>query len=402
MKKQLKIGIIGVGGRGTAILEQVILPMEDINVIAVCDCYEDRCLNAIKLINEKNGNDAKMFLDYKELLQLKELDAIYIATSWQTHLEIAIAGMNAGISVASDVSGAYSLEECWELVKTSERTGVPCMLMENCCYGRDEMMVMNMVKQGVFGDVIHCGGGYHHDLREEISFGRENRHYRLDNYMNHNCENYPTHELGPIAQVLNINRSNRMLSLTSTASKSAGLHQYILDKKPDDNALNSWEFAQGDVVTTVIKCALGQTITLTLDTTLPRAYSRGFKVQGTKGMYMEDNRSIFIDGEHNKYDFNWKDQWNNVENYREKYDHPMWKKYLAEGVKGGHDGMDWLVFTEFFNAIKNDKPLPIDIYDMASWLIISLLSEQSIAMGGQPVSIPDFTNGKWLTRKPLD
>lgn len=401
MDNKLKMGVVGLGGRGTSILKDVILPMGKAEVVAVCDCYEDRCLDAVKIIKEKDGNDAKVFYDYKELLKVENLDAIYIATSWQTHLEIAIASMNAGIIVASDVGGAYSLDDCFMLVKTAERTGVPCMFMENCCFGRDEMMVMNMVKQGIFGEVVHCAGGYHHDLRHEISFGKENRHYRLDNYMHRNCENYPTHELGPIAHILNINRGNRMLSLTSTASKSAGLHQYILDNKSDDEKLVNWDFAQGDVVTTVIKCSQGQTITLTLDTTLPRAYSRGFKVQGTKAMYMEANRSLFIDGEHNKYDFDWKQQFNNVDSYREKYDHPMWKKFMDEGIKGGHDGMDWLEFQEFFRAIKNKEPMPVDVYDMASWMSISVLSQQSIAMGSKPVDIPDFSNGKWLTRKPL-
>lgn len=395
---KLKMGVIGLGGRGTAILKDVILPMGEAEVIAVCDLYQDRCDAAVKIIQEASDNAVESFSDYKKLLSIKGLDAIYIATSWQTHIEIAIASMDAGVAVASDVSGAFSIEECWELVKTQQRTNVPCMLMENCCYGRDEMMIMNMQEQGVFGEIIHCGGGYHHDLREEISFGKENRHYRLDNYMHRNCENYPTHELGPIAQILGINRGNSMLTLTSTASKAAGLHQYIADKKSDDKQLADWNFAQGDIVTTVIKCAGGQTITLTLDTTLPRAYSRGFKVQGTKGMYMEDNRSLFIDGIHNKYDFEWKQQFNNVDEYREQYDHPTWKKFLEEGVKGGHDGMDWLVFQDFFGSIKNGDAMPIDIFDMASWLVISVLSEQSIALGGQPVSIPDFTNGKWMTR----
>ena len=158
--------------------------------------------------------------------------------------------------------------------------------------------------------------------------------------------------------------------------------------------------AQGDVVTTIIKCARGETICLTLDTTLPRAYSRGFHVQGTKGMYMEDNKSVFLDGKDNEYDFKWNERWNSAEEYREQYDHPVWKKYLAEGVRGGHDGMDWLVFRSFFDAAKAGAPAPIDVYDAAAWMSISCLSEQSVAMGGAPVPIPDFTNGKWMERAP--
>lgn len=190
-----------------------------------------------------------------------------------------------------------------------------------------------------------------------------------------------------------------MVSLVSMASKSKGLHEYILNKKADDEVLVNTDFAQGDVVTTIIKCARGETITLTLDTTLPRAYSRGFRVQGTKGMFMEDNMSIFIDGEHNQYDFEWKKQWDNIESYREQYDHPVWKQFMKDGVKGGHGGMDWLVFKAFFDSAKKGEETPIDVYDTAAWMVISTLSEQSIAMGGQVVPIPDFTNGKWINRK---
>ena len=401
MKKIFNIGVIGLGCRGISVMKDVLLEMDNVNVVAVCDVYEDRCETASALVKERNDNTPVAFTDYHKMLENSKLDAVFIATSWQTHIEIAIAAMECGVPVASEVSAAFSVQECWDLVKTYERTKTPLMMMENCCYGRDEMMVMNMVKQGILGEIIHCAGGYHHDLRDEVCFGKEKRHYRLDHYMRRNCENYPTHELGPIAQILNINRGNRMLTVNSISSKSAGLQQFVQEKKADDTTLMNYPFAQGDVITTVIKCAGGQTITITLDTTLPRAYSRGFKVQGTKGMFMEDNRSIFLDGVHNEFDFKWKEQFNNVDTYREEYDHPVWKEYETEGVKKGHDGMDWLEFAAFFDALEHDKPMPIDIYDMASWLIISLLSEESIAMGGHPVPVPDFTNGKWLTRTPL-
>lgn len=400
MDKIIKVAVIGLGGRGEMMISGVLLHMEDIEVTAVCDVYQDRIDKSLANIKEHSGKDATGYLCYKELLANINVDAVYISTSWQTHIEIAIEAMNAGIAVASDVSGACSIDECWELVKTYQRTKTPIMLMENCCYGQDELMVMNMVQKGELGEIIHCAGGYHHDLRDEVSFGVENRHYRLDHYKRRNCENYPTHELGPIAQILGINRGNKMLTLSSTASKSAGLAQFVKDKKSDDVTLNNYPFAQGDVVTTVIKCSGGQTITLTLDTTLPRAYSRGFKVQGTKGMFMEDNRSIFLDGVHNKYDFDWKSQFNNMDEYREEFEHPIWQDFLSKGVKGGHGGMDWLVCRAFFDALKTGAKMPIDVYDMAAWLVITELSEQSIALGGHPMAIPDFTNGKWLTRAP--
>lgn len=399
MKDKLNIGIIGLGGRGYGLMDGVILHMDDIEIVGVCDTYRDRAQNAADKVEQVKGNKPFITQDYKELIASSEVEAVIVSSAWTGHIEIIIECMKAGKPVGTEVGGAYSIEECWQLIRAYEETGVPCMLLENCCYGREEMMAMNMVKQGIFGEIVHCSGGYQHDLREEIAFGNENRHYRLQNYIHRNCENYPTHELGPIAQILDINRGNRMISLVSMASKAKGLNEYIKNKKSDDEALMHTEFAQGDVVTTMIKCARGETIVLTLDTTLPRAYSRGFRVQGTKGMFMEDNMSLFIDGEHNEYDFKWKEQWNNIEVYREKYEHPVWKKFMQDGVKGGHGGMDWLVLRAFFDCVEKNEEMPIDVYDIAAWMAISALSEQSIAMGGQVVAIPDFTNGKWITRK---
>ena len=204
------------------------------------------------------------------------------------------------------------------------------------------------------------------------------------------------HELGPIAQILNINHGNRMLKLTSTASCARGLNAYLAREKGPSYDLTAYPFAQGDVVTTTITCAHGETIVLTLDTTLPRYYSRGFHIQGTLGMYEEENQSIFIDGVHNQDDFEWHRQWGNIKDYREQYEHPVWKSYLDEGVRGGHGGMDYLVLRAFFESVATQTPPPIDVYDMAAWMSIGVLSEQSIALGGAPVMIPDFTNGRWI------
>lgn len=398
MKNKIKVGVIGLGARGMGLLTGVILHMDGVEVAAVCDKYEDRGEAAAKAVAEKGSARPFVTKDYREVMALGNIDAVVIGASWADHIDIAVAAMEAGIYAACEVGGAYSVQECWKLVEAYERTRVPCMIMENCCYGRDEMMVLNMVKQGILGDIVHCAGGYHHDLRSEIAFGKENRHYRLNNYIHRNCENYPTHEIGPIARILGINHGNRMVSLVSMASKSKGMQEYIRKEKSDDAELMQTEFMQGDIVTTVIKCAHGETITITLDTTLPRYYSRGFTVRGTKGMYMEDNHSIYLDGMHDDFHMGWKPQWGNVEQFREQYDHPVWKKYIEEGVKGGHDGMDWLVFKDFFESVKQGTETPLDVYDMAAWMCISALSEESIALGGHPVAIPDFTNGKWMNR----
>ena len=296
MKEVLNVGVIGLGNRGSNLLENCILPQPGVRVLAVCDNYEDRREKGVQLVTAAGQPAPRAAADYREVLAMPEIDAVVIMASWESHLNLACDAMRAGKYTAVEVAGAYSVEDCWKLVRTHEETGVPCMMLENCCFGRDELMVLNMVRRGLFGEVVHCQGGYRHDLREEVSTGREMRHYRFRNYLYRNCENYPTHELGPIANVLDINRGNRMLTLVSVASKAAGLHEYLLREKGPDYDAAKMNFAQGDVVTTIIKCARGETICLTLDTTLPRAYSRGFHVQGTKGMYMEDNKSVFLDG----------------------------------------------------------------------------------------------------------
>lgn len=399
MNDKIRIGMIGLGARGIGLLEMVYVQHPDVEFAAVCDRYMDRCEKAAEIIEKSGRNRPVITTDYKEVLAMPEVDAVILCTSWDHHVDLCIEAMEAGKPVGCEVGGAYSVRECWKLVEAHERTGVPVMMMENCVYGRDEMMVLNMAEQGVLGKIVHCEGGYKHDLREEVAFGKENRHYRLNNYIHRNTENYPTHELGPIARILHINRGNRMLTLTSVASKSAGLKEYIKNKKPEDEVINNTEICQGDVVNTIITCANGETILLTLDTTLPRYYSRGFTVQGTKGMYMEDNKSIFIDGEeHAKDHFEWQKHWNNVEEYRDKYEHPVWKQYIEEGVKEGHDGMDWLTFCDFVKFVQTGSEAPVDVYDMAAWMCITPLAEQSIAMGGQPVAIPDFTNGAWINR----
>ena len=397
MKERLKIGIIGLGGRGFGLLQDVILEMDEIDVVAVCDCYDDRMDRAAKKVEMVKGNKPFATNDYKTLIAHEAVEAVVVASSWADHIEPAICAMKSGKYVATEVGGAYTVEECWEIVDTYETTGTPCMFLENCCYGRDELMILNMVKQGLFGEIVHCAGGYQHDLRSEVAYGKENRHYRLANYKYRNGENYPTHELGPIAKILDINKGNRMLTLTSVASKARGLHEFIVREKGEADELSQFNFAQGDIVTTLIQCARGETIALTLDTTLPRPYSRGLRVQGTKGMFLEDNRSLFIDGVHNAYDLEWDKAWNNIEDYRSQYEHPLWKEFLGAGVKGGHGGMDWLVLKAFFDCAREDKAVPIDVYDMASWMVITALSEQSVAMGGQVVPIPDFTRGRWIT-----
>ena len=393
--RTIRIGVVGLGGRGMGQMA-TLLDMEDVEVAAVCDLYEDRAKAGFDLVKAMGGREPAVHADYRALVERPDIEAVVITSSWTSHTPIAVAAMQAGKYAAMEVGGAASLEECWQLVRVSEQTGRPCMMLENCCYNREEMALLNMVKQGVFGELIHCQGGYEHDLREEICMGDVNRHYRRENFTHRNGDLYPTHELGPIAKWLNINRGNRMVSLTSMASKSRGLPLWMEEHRPGDPVP---PFAQGDIVTTMIQCAHGETILLIHDCSLPRPYSRGGRLQGTRGIWMEDNKSICIEGltEHND---SWDHfPWEPFEKYIDRFEHPLWKAYADFGLRGGHGGMDYLVLRSFVESVQNGVQTPIDVYDTAAWMAVTCLSEQSVAMGGMPVPVPDFTGGRWIGRE---
>lgn len=404
--KNVKIGVIGLGQRGYSVLVSNLVRFDDVDIVALCDVYEDRVERAVDAVKKAKGYTPLGTCNYKEVFNVDGIDAVYVATSWETHIEISIYSMKKGIPVACEVGGAYSLEECFELVHTYEETRTPFAFMENCCFNNSELMATAAVRAGALGRIVHCSGAYSHDLRQEISHGNLWRHYRLNNYRHRNCENYPTHELGPIAKILNINRGNRFLSLVSVASKAEGLKEYIEDKKlyEKDPTLKDADFKQGDVVNTIITCEGGETILLTLDTTLPRSYSRAFTVRGTKGMYEMDTNSFFFDGMAEDFDTcaYYKRCIDNGEEYKERFMPRSWLEADEEQKASGHGGMDYFIFREFVDCIKEGRAFPIDVYDAAAWMSITCLSEISIANNGVPQGIPDFTNGEYKTRKPLD
>ena len=389
---RVHLACIGLGGRGTG-LANLVASMDDVYIAAVCDVYPDRVERAIDRIDEAQSYRPEGYTNYDDVLRREDLDGVIVATSWTTHVEISLAAMRAGLYVGSEVGGAASIQECWELVRTSEETGMPFMLLENCCYGREEMAVLNMVKKDLFGELIHCQCGYEHDLRSEISRGEENRHYRLNNFVHRNGDLYPTHGLGPIAKMLDINKGNRFISLVAMSSKARGLHQYAVDHLGPEHAQFNTVFNQGDITTTMIKCSNGETVLLTHDCSLPRPYSRAQRVQGTKGIWLEDKNAVHFDSSEGE-------EWTPMNDLFEHYEHPVWKEFMARGVKGGHGGMDWLVQRAFIEAIKAQRQTPIDVYDSVAWMAVTALSEDSIACGSQPQPFPDFTNGKWIRTRP--
>ncbi len=403
-KKTCRIGCIGLGGRGSSMLE-LLLGVPNVTVPAVCDLIEERLDNGVNIVKKKCGDKCGVvgYTDYNVMLENEDLDAVFVATTWITHISIAVDVMNAGCHVGLEVGGAASYAECIKLIRTSEETGKFCMLMENCCYDRKEMAVFNMVKQGIFGEVIHCEGGYRHDLRDEIVLGRENKHGRLNNFIHRNGELYPTHEIGPISKILGINRGNRFVSLVSMSSKARGLNAWTKNNKSEDYDLQGCNYRCGDITTTVLKCANGETVRITHDCCLPRPYSREFYVQGTKGIFKEidsyideDNAAVYFEGMSEK-----PHSWENFnEKYRPKYEHPLWRDDDTVNFVGGHGGMDYLILAAFAESVLLDAKPPIDVYDAATWMAITYLSEQSVAMGGAVVPFPDFTDGKWIDREP--
>ena len=391
----VRLAVIGLGCRGISQLS-TLLDMPDVEVTAVCDVYADRMEAGAERGQKARGKRPFASQDADACMDRADVDAVVIMTSWETHVPLCLKALKYGKRPALEVGGAASVEECWRMVRASEETGIPVMLLENCCYGDKELTLLNMIHQGVFGTVVHCAGAYAHDLRDEIGLGDVNRHYRQRHFLRRNGELYPTHELGPIANYLNINRGNRMVTLTSMASKACGLHEWLTVHRAD-TALPGAQVNEGDIVNTLIQCANGETILLTHDCTLPRFYSRGGVIRGTKGMWMEDGRSIYLEGITPVT--GWDHAPESDEKYMKQYLHPLWRDYRAFGVRGNHDGMDYLVLRAFIESVQNQTPPPIDVYDAAAWMSVTALSEASIAAGSQPMPVPDFTGGTWVQRE---
>ncbi len=404
--RKVKIGVIGRGCRGSGLMETMVLT-DKYEFIMICDKYEDRAENGVKFIKEKCGYAPLGTTNYHEVLANPEVEAVLISCDWEMHIPIAIDAMRAGKAVALEVGGAYSVEECFNLVEEWEKARVPFMFLENCCYNKDELLCLNMAKAGKFGRLVYASGSYSHDLRGEVTGGKENRHYRLRNYLNRNCENYPTHELGPIAKILGINRGNRMVSLVSVASGSFGMSDFVEKRKAKGNLVNEEligaEFKQADIVNTIITCENGEQILIRLDTCLPRSYSREFIVRGTDGMYEQAYDAVFMDGEKDYWEPSEyaRDNLNNSEKYKE-YLPDFWRTITKEQMDAGHGGMDYFELLDFANRLLEGKDMPIDVYDAAAWMVITPLSAISIEQGGMPQQIPDFTKGAYKTRPRFD
>jgi predicted dehydrogenase len=409
---KVRLGFIGVGLRGQNHLD-LALRRNDVDVVAICD-VQQRMIDMSRDMITKSGRPMPLVImegpqGYKKLLERKDIDAVIISTPWEWHFVMCKEAMQAQKYVGCEVMTGTTVEECFELVRTSERTGMPLMMLENVCYRRDVMAVLNMVRQNVFGELIHLQGGYQHDLREVkfndgkqaygggAEFGEKafsEAQWRTDHSVMRNGDLYPTHGVGPLAMMININRGNRFTQLVSYSTKARGLHEYVVKVGGENHPNAKVNFKLGDVVTTMIRCANDETVLLQHDTNLPRPYSLGFRVQGTSGIWMDVNSSIYIEGQ-SKAPHLWED----ATAWLDKYDHPLWKKYGSDAKGAGHGGMDWFVLNAFVEAVKNKTNTPQDVYDAVTWSAITPLSETSIGLGGETVDFPDFTGGQWMHRK---
>ncbi len=411
---KVKMGFIGVGARGLSMMN-LALKRNDVIVTALCDIDPITLNKAQKYISNAAQPQARLYSghqeSYKELLSSSDVDVVFIATPWEWHTRMSVDAMYAAKAVACEVSGATSLEECWQRVRAYEATKTPFMIMENVCYRRDVMAILQMVRQGMYGELVHLEGGYQHDLREVkfndginyygggVEFGEKGyseAKWRTTHSVYRDGDLYPTHGIGPIHNMIDINRGNRFEYLVSMSSKARGLHDYIVHHPQGgpDHPNAKVNFKLGDIVTTQIKTFRGETIILTHDTNLARPYSLGFRVQGTRGIWMDVNKSMHIEGISPAH------KWDLADTYLDKYDHPLWKKYHHLASSAGHGGMDWFVLNAFVEAYKNNEPMPLDVYDYASWAAITCLSEQSITQGSMPQYFPDFTRGQWMQRQP--
>jgi len=405
-KPAVRIGLIGAGLRGCSHLE-LLLARNDVVVPAICDIDPERIEVAKSMFRKAGKKEPEVYTGsewaWEKLLQRTDIDGVVIATPWLWHTKMTVGAMKAGKYAGVEVSAATTLDECWDLVNAHEETGVPMMILENVCYRRDIMAVLNMVRQNVFGEILYAHCGYQHDLREVkfepgVEFGDKGVHearWRTQHSVYQNGDIYPTHGLGPVAVMMNINRGNRFLSLTASATKTRGLHKYIVDKAGPDHPNAKVRFRLGDIVTSTITTVNGENIVVIHDTNNPRPYSLGFRIQGTQGLWMDDGDQVYVEGISSPH------QWDKAETWLNKYDHPLWKKYehLAEGA--GHGGMDFYVINAFVEIIRRQAPAPLDAYDAAAWSAVTPLSEASIAAGGAPQEFPDFTNGQWMVRKPI-
>ena len=401
----VRVGFIGVGARGSGHVVQM-MHIDGVEIKAICDNHVPSAEASVNRVAKAGRKTPDVYcngpLDYLRMLDRDDIDIVIIATPWHEHVPMAVAAMNRGKHAFVEVPAAETIEGCWELVETSERTQKHCMMMENVNYGREELMVLNMCRLGVFGELLHAEAAYIHDLRsqmKEIEHGTGS--WRTYKYAERNGNLYPTHGLGPVCQYMNINRGDRLDFLCSVSSPSRSRALYAEKEFPEGHERRSIKFICGDINTSIVKTVLGKTIMIQWDEQLPRPYTRHNFIQGTKGAFGGfPDRIAIEDGKHSTE--SWQDG-DGLKEWYDKYDHPLFRRIGEEAkINGGHGGMDFIMLWRIVYCLRNGLPLDQDVYDAAVWSAIGPLSDASVAKRGKSMNIPDFTRGQWKTMKPLE
>jgi len=400
----VRVGFIGVGERGFSHVEQ-FCHLEGVELKAICDTHQavlDRAVDHIVKQNRPKpavytGND----LSYRDLLSRDDIDIVIISTPWEWHAPMAIETMESGKHAFVEVPMALTVEECWQVVDTAERTQKNCMMMENVNYGREELMVLNMVRQGVFGELLHGEAAYIHELRWQMKeIDHKTGSWRTYWHTKRNGNLYPTHGLGPVSQYMNINRGDRFDYLTSMSSPALGRALYAKREFPADHERNQLKYINGDINTSLIKTVKGRTIMVQHDTTTPRPYNRHNLIQGTNGVFAGFPNRIAVENGGFGQSYH---EWDmDMQKWYDKYDHPLWQRIGKEAeINGGHGGMDFVMLWRMIYCLRNGEALDQDVYDGASWSVVNILSEHSLNDRSNSVTFPDFTRGAWQTAKPL-
>ena len=395
---RVRIGFVGVGLQGGDHVKN-FLRIDGVDVVAICDIDESRAEEVRDWVTAAGRPEPKLYTrgstDYMRLCDRDDVDLVFNSTPWRWHVPVCVEAMKAAKHAAVEVPAAYTIDGCWQLVETAESTRRHCVMMENCCYGRRELAILRMVREGLLGELLHAEGAYIHDLRE-IKFSDENEGlWRLDHSIARNGNLYPTHGLGPVAQCLDINRGDQFDFLVSMSSVSRGLKLYASERFGADDERSTRDYALGDMNSSLIRTRLGRTILVQHDTTTPRPYSRINMVQGTLGTVTGYPDRMFVETEGAKH------EWTAIEDVPAALEHPLWERLEREARGAGHGGMDLLEDYRLIECLRRGEPMDMDVYDGAAWSVVTELSERSVAEGSHPVEFPDFTRGRWTNREPL-
>jgi hypothetical protein len=405
--ERVRIGVIGLHRGRTHV--RAALGIDFTEVVAVCDVREDRANAAAELCVQAGRNRPAVYSGtenvWEELVDRDDIDVVYVATPWDWHVPMCLRAMKQGKHAFVEVAAAITVNDCWQLVDVSERTQRHCVMLENCCYGENELFVLNLARQGVFGTLTHAECSYIHDLREVLfelgSEGdwRRNYHWQLDGNL------YPTHGLGPVAQYLGIGRGDQFKFLVSTSSLEAGLTEHRDETKPNGGRHAAEKYICGDMNTSILKTTRGRTIMLQHDVVSPRPYSRINALSGTGATFFDYPARLAVDqpaqhGLESKSAHEWLNE-KDMAIMRQKFTHPLWSKLAARAAGSGHGGMDFVMNYRHLDCIHRGVTPDSDVYDAAAWSCIVELSTRSVTTGSMPVNFPDFTRGLWKTMTPL-